>query len=70
MARRADQDELDRLARGIEGQPGRRRGFFARLFGCSREKVSRQLVSLNDQDRLYYEDDQGGLYRFPPDEWE
>ena len=70
MARKADRDELDRLARGIEQQPGKRSGFFARLLGCTREKISRQLATLNDQDRLYFEDDDGGLYPFPPDKWE
>ena len=70
MARKANQDELERLARGIEQQPGKRSGFFARLFGCTREKISRQLVTLNDQERLYYEDDGGGLYPFDPDKWE
>ena len=68
MARKAKQEELNQLANGIEQQPGQRGGFFARLFGCSREKISRQLVSLNDQDRLYYEDEAGGLYPFDSDQ--
>lgn len=68
MARKANQRELDRLSREIERQPGKRSGFFARLFGCSREKISRQLVSLNDQEKLFYEDDRGGLFPFDPDD--
>lgn len=68
MARKANQQELDRLAKGIESRPGKRSGFFARLFGCSREKISRQLVSLNDQNKFYYEDQKGGLYPFNPDD--
>ena len=67
MARKADQKELERLARAIEQRPGKRGGFFARLLGCTREKVSRQLATLNDQNKLYFEDDDGGIYPFDPD---
>lgn len=68
MARKANQKELDRLSREIEKRPGERSGFFARLLGCSRERINRQLVSLNDQNKLYFEDDRGGLYPFDLDD--
>lgn len=70
MARKANQQELDRLAQAIHKRPGRRRSFFARLLGCSREKVNRQLVTLNDRNVLFYEDDDGAIYPFDPDDWD
>ena len=67
MPRSANLEELYRLQEAIDSQPGYRSGFFARLFGWTREKVARRLVSLNDQGIYYYEDDNGRLYPFDPD---
>lgn len=64
MARRANERELARLEQAINAHPGQRSGFFARLLGCSREKVNRQLTTLNDRGVLLYEDEGGKLYRF------
>lgn len=70
MARKAKLDELQQLDQAIKAKPGRRSGFWARLFGWSREKANRHLTTLNDQGRLYYEDEKGGIYPFDPHQWE
>ena len=70
MARKANKKELQQLDAAIESQPGYRSGFWANLFGWSREKTNRHLTTLNDDGYLYYEDDRGGLHRFEPDEWD
>ncbi|CUS04319.2 protein of unknown function [Candidatus Promineifilum breve] len=62
MARKADQAELKQLDEAITAHPGRRSGTWAGLFKWSREKVNRHLTTLNEQGRLYYEDDEGRLY--------
>jgi hypothetical protein len=67
MARKADVKKLKELDRAISSQPGRRGGFWARVFGWSREKVNRHLTTLNDQGCLYYEDEDGGLHPFQRD---
>lgn len=64
MARKADQDELKQLDEAIQVEPGNKGSFWARTFGWSREKVSRHLTTLNDEGRLYYEDENGRLYPF------
>jgi hypothetical protein len=64
MARKASLQELRKLDEAIASQPGQRSGFWARVFGWSREKTNRHLTTLNDHGRLYYEDDNGGLYPF------
>ncbi len=66
MARKANSRELEKLDEAIVSQPGQRSGFWAHVFGWSREKANRHLSTLNDQGYLYYEDDQGGLYPFNP----
>lgn len=67
MARKANQEDLERLDEAIHENPGQRSGFFARTFGWSREKAARHLVSLNDEGHLYYEDEKGGLFPFRSD---
>lgn len=66
MARKANSRELRKLDEAIASQPGQRSGFWAQVFGWSREKTGRHLTTLNDQGRLYYEDDSGRLYPFDP----
>jgi DNA-binding IclR family transcriptional regulator len=70
MARKANKQELYALDEAIGAEPGRKSGFWATLFGWSREKTNRHLTTLNDDGYLYYEDERGGLYRFDPDEWD
>ncbi len=65
MARKANQDDLRKLVQGINKSPGKQVGFWASMFGWRREKVIRNLTTLNDQKRFFYEDDAGGLYPFP-----
>ncbi len=68
MARKANNKELHQLDEAIGLQPGKRSGFWANRFGWSREKANRHLTTLNDNGRLYYEDDWGGLHYFNPDD--
>lgn len=62
MARRADQDELQRLSEAIRREPGRKSGTWARAFNWSREKVNRHLATLDQQGQLFYEDEDGRIY--------
>jgi len=64
MARKADETRLESLQQAIESHPGQRPSFFASLLGCSREAVSRMLVTLNDRGVLYYEDERNGVWPF------
>lgn len=68
MARKADWQELQELDEAIISEPGHKSGFWARVFGWPREKANRHLTTLNDQGYLYYEDDDGRLYPFDPDD--
>ncbi|MCP4358851.1 MAG: hypothetical protein GY796_12600 [Chloroflexi bacterium] len=70
MARKANKKECQMLDEAIGSQPGHRSGFWARIFGWSREKANRHLTTLNDEGHLYFEDDGGGLHQFDPDEWD
>lgn len=66
MPRKANDKEVDQLWNALQKQPGTKSGVFARLFNWSREKVARHLVTLDDQGRLSYEDENGRLYPFNP----
>jgi len=68
MARKADQKRLEALQQAIGEHPGKRSGFFAKLFGWHCEIVNRLLVTLNDNNVLLYEDDDSGLWTFDPEE--
>lgn len=70
MPRQPNKTDVSRLSRAIRQEPGRRKGFFARLFNWPREKVARYLVTLNDDGELFYEDDDGRLYPFDPTRWD
>jgi hypothetical protein len=64
MSRKAEAQQLHRLAQAIARHPGRRAGFFARLLGWRHEAVNRRLVTLNDRGVLLAEDEHGGLWPF------
>ncbi|MBI5033531.1 MAG: hypothetical protein HZB51_23665 [Chloroflexi bacterium] len=64
MPRKANQARLENLQQAIAQHPGKRAGFFSRLFNWSREEVSRKLVTLNDRSILVSEDKHGGLWPF------
>lgn len=64
MSRKAETQQLHRLAQAIARHPGRRAGFFARLLGWRHEAVNRRLVTLNDRGVLLAEDEDGGLWPF------
>ena len=63
MARKANQENLNKLQEALNNNPGQKAGYIARLLGWSNEKVSRGLVSLED-DGVYYSEDRGRLYPF------
>ncbi len=62
MPRRADSQRIQQLQKAIQENPGHKPGFFARLLNWQREKVSRGLVTLNDEGVRLYEDDRGRLW--------
>ena len=70
MARQPNREDMYKLNDGIHQDHGQKSGFFARVFGWSREKTARHLVSLNDEGFLFYEDDDGRLFPFNRDEFD
>ena len=66
MARKSNQQDLDRLITTIDSGKPQRIGALARLLGWSQEKVTRQLVTLNDQGFLYAENERKEIKRFDP----
>lgn len=64
MARKPQEERLERIYHQIEQHPGQKPGFIARLLGLDRSEVTRSLPSLNDKGLLIYEDDRGGLWPF------
>lgn len=67
MSKKANEQNMQALKRLVERVPGKKAGTLARLLGWSREKVTRGLVTLNDDGVLFYEDSDGRLYPFRDD---
>ena len=64
MARRYEDEKLERLFSAFKEYPGERPGFIARLLGWQRSAVIRALPALDNEGLLLYEDEHGGLWPF------
>ena len=64
MARRQDQNRLNRIYKTIQKNPGNRPGRIARLLGEPRSQITRSLPALEAQGYLLSEDQSGGLWPF------
>ena len=64
MARKAQQERVERIYEIIEKHPGRRPGFLARLLGLDRSSVTRSLPILEEQGYLLSEDEKRGLWPY------
>ncbi len=64
MARRTNQEKLEKIYNAVEENPGEKPGFIARLLGLHRSEVTRSLPELEEKGLLVYEDEKGGLYPF------
>lgn len=64
MARKTDDEKLKEIYNKVTEHPGKKPGFIAHLLGFNRSEVTRALPSLQEQDFLVSEDDQGGLWPF------
>lgn len=64
MARRHEENQLERIYKTIEDNPGQRPGFIARVLGVPRSKVTRSLPAMQESGRLLSEDEKGGLWIF------
>jgi len=64
MARHADKDRLEAIAKAIEENPEIKPSGIAGLLGLHRSAVTRALPSLEDEGILLIEDDEGRLRVF------
>lgn len=64
MARKPQEERLERIYQSVEEHPGAKPGFLARLLGLERSEVTRALPALEEKGLLMYEDDRGGLWPF------
>lgn len=64
MARKPQEERLEKIYQSVEEHPGSKPGFLARLLGLERSEVTRALPALEEKGLLVYEDDQGGLWPF------
>ncbi|HUN23536.1 MAG TPA: hypothetical protein PK299_10440 [Anaerolineales bacterium] len=63
MSKPINENNCKKLSQAIQENPGKPRGFFARLFGWKFEKVERTLADMESK-RLYVSEDKGKLWPF------
>ena len=64
MARKADEQRLQKAEQLLHSQPGYKSGEYAQKMGCHRQTFNRLIVQLNDRGVLISEDDKGRLRPF------
>lgn len=64
VARKHTQNQLERIYKTVEENPGHRPGFIARVLGVSRSQVTRSLPAMQESGHLLSEDEKGGLWAF------
>ncbi len=64
MARKPQDEKLERIYQTVETNPGAKPGFLARLLGLERSEVTRALPALESKGLLVSEDEKGGLWPF------
>jgi DNA-binding IclR family transcriptional regulator len=60
--------DFSEMATALGNQPGLSAAELARLFDVDRSTITRRLPSMDEAGYLLYEDDDGRLYPFDPDE--
>ena len=64
MARKRQQERLEKIYDAVEEYPGERPGWIARLLGVDRSQVTRSLPAMDDHGYYLSEDEKGGLWPF------
>ncbi|MEW6287083.1 MAG: MarR family transcriptional regulator [Chloroflexota bacterium] len=64
MARKPQDERLEKIYHQIAQNPGKKPGFIARLLGLERSEVTRMLPALEDRGLYVSEDEKGGLWPF------
>ncbi|PWH13940.1 MAG: hypothetical protein DDG60_09525 [Anaerolineae bacterium] len=64
MARKSQEERLERIYETVEQNPGKKPGFLARLLGLERSEVTRALPALEERGLFVSEDEKGGLWPF------
>jgi Mn-dependent DtxR family transcriptional regulator len=64
MARKANDEKLERIYKAVEEHPGVRPGWLARLLGLNRSEVNRALPALEERGFYLTEDEKGRLWPF------
>lgn len=64
MARKADEEKLEKIYKAVEENPGARPAWLARLLGLERSEVTRALPALEEQGFYLAEDEKGRLWPF------
>ncbi len=66
MARKPQQDRVEKIFHTVEENPGERPAEIAERLGLNRSEVTRYLPVLEEQGLLVSEDRRGRLWPFPP----
>lgn len=64
MARKPQDNQLEKIYNKVEQFPGKKPGFIARLLGLHRSDVTRSLPALEEKGLFLSEDERGGLWPF------
>jgi Mn-dependent DtxR family transcriptional regulator len=64
MARKPQNERLEKIYNKVEQYPGEKPGFIAQLLGLNRSEVTRSLPALDDRGLYLSEDEKGGLWPF------
>ena len=64
MGRKHQNNQLEKIYKTVDQNPGKRPGFIARLLGISRSQVTRAMPAMQDNGYLLSEDEKGGLWVF------
>lgn len=67
MARKYEDEKLEKLFEAIGKNPGMRAALVAQFLGWQRSAVMRALPALDEEGLLLYEDEQGRLWPFAND---
>lgn len=64
MARKPQEERLERIYETVEEYPGKKAGFLARMLGLERSEITRALPAMEERGLLVSEDEHGCLWPF------
>ena len=67
MARTPNTTRFEQIYVTIEGNPGKKAGWIARLLRLNRSEITRALPAMEERGFLLAEDEKGGLWPFRTD---